>query len=672
VENNLCQALKAMFNKILIANRGEIACRVIQTARRFGIQTVAVYSEPDCNARHVRMADEAYLIGPGPASKSYLFGEKIVGVALKTGAEAIHPGYGFLSENSAFAQACRKAGLIFIGPPPEAIEAMGSKSRAKALMEKAGVPLIPGYHGEDQGSATLISEARKIGYPVLLKAAAGGGGRGMRVVENEKEFEAKLKSAKREAKSSFNDDVMLIEKYLLHPRHIEIQIFCDSHGNGVHLFERECSIQRRHQKIIEEAPAPKFDAGLQEKMGSVAIKAAQAIRYEGAGTVEFLVDKAGRFYFMEMNTRLQVEHPVTEGITGEDLVWWQFLVASGEQLPKTQQALSFKGHAIEARIYAEDPDKDFLPAPGRIQRLIQPATDLNVRIDTGIEEGDQITSHYDPLIAKLIVTGEDRATAVRRLRQALGDYQIIGVTTNLEFLRRITRVQGFIDGEINTHFIEQHRKALFPETKPRSDRIFALAALYCLLVQNEASSQSVSKAYSPWAERDGFRLNLICTQTLYFREGQNVILVRAAYHAEGYSLTLPSKQNFLASGHLFKDTLMANLDGQQSKHRVIQEGNQLYIQVLNETISLEIHNPMLSAAEEEETSGHLNAPMPGTVVAVLAKPQDLVKRGAPLLVIEAMKMEHTIEAPVDGQIEAIHYKVGDSVEEGAELVSFVG
>ncbi|MDQ6640163.1 MAG: acetyl-CoA carboxylase biotin carboxylase subunit, partial [Pseudomonadota bacterium] len=451
-----------MFTKILIANRGEIACRVVKTARRLGIATVAVYSDADAEARHVRLADEAVRIGPAPARESYLVGANIIAAAKATGAQAIHPGYGFLSENDAFAEQCAGEGIVFIGPPPAAIRAMGSKSAAKTLMAKAGVPLTPGYHGDDQDPALLAREAGKIGFPVLIKASAGGGGKGMRRVDKAEEFAAALASCRREAKSAFGDDRVLVEQYVLKPRHIEIQVFADSLGACVYLFERDCSVQRRHQKVLEEAPAPAMTAERRAAMGKAAVEAAKAVGYVGAGTVEFIAHPDGRFYFMEMNTRLQVEHPVTEMITGLDLVEWQLRVAAGEPLPKSQAQLSISGHAIEARIYAEDPDKGFLPSTGRLAHLAAPAESESVRVDTGVEQGDAITPFYDPMIAKLIVHAPDRAGALVRMQRALAQYRIVGVANNVEFLGRLVATDSFVRADLDTALIEREHAALFP------------------------------------------------------------------------------------------------------------------------------------------------------------------------------------------------------------------
>ena len=450
-----------MFDKILIANRGEIACRVIRTCRRLGIRTVAVFSDADRHARHVRMADEAIHIGAAPASESYLLADRILAAAKQTGAQAVHPGYGFLSENAGFAEACAAAGIVFIGPPESAIQAMGSKSAAKALMEKAGVPLTPGYHGKEQAPEFLREQADAIGYPVLIKAVSGGGGKGMRLVEQSEDFEAALASCQREATASFGDPVVLVEKYVTQPRHIEIQVFGDSHGNVVHLFERDCSVQRRHQKVLEEAPAPGMTAERRAAMGKAATDAAKAVGYVGAGTVEFIAHQDGAFYFMEMNTRLQVEHPVTEMITGVDLVEWQLRVAVGQPLPLAQDQLSIHGHALEARIYAEDADKGFLPSTGPLIFLATPEPSAHVRIDSGVEQGDQISPYYDPMIAKLIVWDEDRPRALQRMQQALGEFRIVGVTANTAFLKRLVATDSFSNATLDTGLIERESAALF-------------------------------------------------------------------------------------------------------------------------------------------------------------------------------------------------------------------
>ena len=536
-----------MFNRILIANRGEIACRVIHTAKRLGIRTVAVYSEADVNARHVSLADEAVAIGPAPARDSYLVGKKLVEAARQTNAEAIHPGYGFLSENAGFAQSCEAEGITFIGPPSRAIEVMGLKSVAKSTMQRAGIPLVPGYHGDNQDGTFLLNEAEKIGFPVLLKASAGGGGRGMRVVNRAEEFSDALRSAKREALGAFNDDRMLLEKYLQKPRHIEIQVFCDNHGNAVHLFERDCSVQRRHQKVLEEAPAPAMTQETRTAMGSAAIGAARAIEYAGAGTVEFIVDPDGTFYFMEMNTRLQVEHPVTEFITGRDLVEWQFRVAAGERLPASQDQLAIDGHALEARIYAEDPGNGFLPATGRLQRLRFPDCTPHVRIDTGVREGDDISVHYDPLIAKLVTWDSDRRRCLRRMLDALSRTRVAGVATNIGFLASVISHEAFQAADIDTGFIELHHADLFPDKETVSPDILCLATLYQMLRRaNRSEREAVSSAdpTSPWWATDSWRLNLVDEEHFRFHDGvrERDVTVKQTTHHGRRPFTLRIRQ----------------------------------------------------------------------------------------------------------------------------------
>src|SRR5437762_8234119 len=483
-----------MFSKILIANRGEIACRVARTARRLGVRTVAVYSDADARALHVELCDEAYRLGPSAPRQSYLNGEAILRIARGTGAQAVHPGYGFLSENESFAAACAKAGVVCIGPPPAAIAAMGSKSAAKTIMAKAGVPLVPGYHGDDQSPAVLAREADAIGYPVLIKATAGGGGKGMKVANYANEFPAALASAQREAKDSFGDDRVLVEKYLASPRHIEIQVFADTHGNAVYLFERDCSVQRRHQKIVEEAPAPGMTRERRKAMGDAAVVAAQSIGYVGAGTVEFIAQQDGTFHFMEMNTRLQVEHPVTEMITGVDLVEWQLRIASGEPLPKTQQELEINGHAIEARLYAEDPDRGFLPSLGHLVHWRMPAATRRIRVDTGVRAGDTISPFYDPMLAKLIVWGEDRERAAEEMLTALGECEVVGVATNIAFLERLIKHEAFAAGQLDTGLIDKHRTALFPSVSPTPVRALLVAALaeYAELAKGAAARAALS------------------------------------------------------------------------------------------------------------------------------------------------------------------------------------
>jgi 3-methylcrotonyl-CoA carboxylase alpha subunit len=666
-----------MFAKLLIANRGEIACRVMRTARRLGIRTVAVYSEADADAQHVKLADEAYLIGPAPARDSYLKADAIIGSARRSGAQAIHPGYGFLSENAAFAEACEKAGLVFVGPPAAAIRAMGDKSAAKALMEKSGVPVVPGYHGADQSVAVFAEAARKIGYPVLVKASAGGGGKGMRVVEAEAVLHDAIEGAKREAKSAFGDDRLLIEKYLVKPRHIEIQVFADGHGNAVYLFERDCSIQRRHQKVLEEAPAPGMTEERRRAMGEAAVRAAKAVGYRGAGTVEFIAAQDGTFYFMEMNTRLQVEHPVTEKVTGQDLVEWQLVVAAGGQLPRRQEELRIDGHAFEVRLYAEDPQRDFLPATGRLHHLRFPQESEHVRVDTGIAAGDAVTIHYDPMIAKLVVWDRDREAARRQLVDALARTEIAGVATNLIFLSAVAGHAAFAAAEIDTGFIARHRGDLLAPRGPAPERVQALAALAVLLRRQREAAEAARRStdpYSPWHVANGWRLNDDAHHVLRFRDPAEPLAgeqaVTAHFRRRGFVLDLPSGA-LHASGTLTADgRLMADLGGVQGAATVLRRGDELTIIVEGRNHVLELANPLAEAAAAEVDGGRLTAPMSGKIVALRVAAGAAVKRGAPLLVLEAMKMEHTITAPADGVVERLRYKVGDQVEEGAELVAF--
>ena len=662
-----------MFDKILIANRGEIACRIIRTARRLGVRTVAVYSDADAGALHVAMADEAYHIGPAPARESYLRPEPILAAAKSCGCQAIHPGYGFLSENADFAQACADAGSVFIGPPVEAIRAMGSKSAAKRIMEDALVPLVPGYHGEDQDPTLLAKAAGAIGYPVLIKATAGGGGKGMRVVWEPSEFGEALAGARREASNSFGDDRVLLEKYLTKPRHVEIQVFADSKGNAVHLFERDCSIQRRHQKVLEEAPAPGMEDRLRTRMGEAALAAARAIGYVGAGTVEFLLDEDGAFYFMEMNTRLQVEHPVTEMITGQDLVEWQLKVASGELLPCRQDELCISGHAIEARLYAEDPSRDFLPSTGELTHLRTPPENAHVRVDTGVRQGDAVSIHYDPMIAKLIVWDTDRAGALRRLRAALADYQVVGVTTNLGFLAAVAAHPAFAAAELDTGFIERHRSVLFPEVQPASDRVLALACLDVLLrrsAEAAAAAASAKDRWSPWHLTTGWQMNGDNHHVLQFRDGEASIAVTAHYRPTGYQLDLPGGP-LLVWGKLDEaGDLLADLGGARVKASVVRHGADLTIVTHGNSHRLTLHDPLSHLEEQEGAGGSLTAPMPGKIVAVLVQAGARVERGASLVVMEAMKMEHTIKAPRQGVVTELFYPVGAVVNEGAILLEF--
>ncbi len=660
-----------MFRKILIANRGEIACRVAATARRMGIAVAAVYSEADADARHVGLADEAFLIGPPPAGDSYLRGERIIDAARRCGAQAIHPGYGFLSENEDFARACAKAGLVFIGPSPEAIAAMGDKSAAKRLMEKAGVPLVPGYHGEQQEAAFLAKEAQKIGFPVLIKASAGGGGKGMRIVRKAGEFQAALEGAQREAKASFGDERVLIERYLDRPRHIEVQVFGDTGGDCVYLFERDCSVQRRHQKVLEEAPAPGMTAKRREEMGQTAVAAARAVNYVGAGTVEFITGQDGRFYFMEMNTRLQVEHPVTEMITGLDLVEWQLRVAAGEPLPLRQADLKIHGHAIEARLYAEDPDRGFLPQTGRLAHLRFPEPSPLVRVDTGVTEGATISPHYDPMIAKLIAWGEDRPAALARLSAALAALEIAGVRTNVAFLERVVRSKAFASGELDTGLIERCREELFPAAQPAPLEALAAAALAEMLAEADAARRRAlasSDPHSPWDSVDGWRLNQGSHHRFAFSEHGRRHEVMLEFRDQDYGLRIGDQAYAFAGERLAHGALRLRLDGRVFEARVVRVAQDWHVFTGGARVALSLEQD-LQVPEDEAAPGSLAAPMPGKVTAVLVKPGATVSKGTPLLILEAMKMEHTISAPADGVVKAIHFAAGDQVPEGAELLT---
>ncbi|HXF16662.1 MAG TPA: acetyl/propionyl/methylcrotonyl-CoA carboxylase subunit alpha [Burkholderiales bacterium] len=666
-----------MFDKILIANRGEIACRIARTARRLGVGTVAVYSHADAHAMHVSACDEAWMIGPAHPRDSYLRGDRILDVATRSGAKAIHPGYGFLSENAAFARACQQAGIVFIGPTPEAIAAMGSKSAAKALMEKAGVPLVPGYHGPAQGLATLQEEAARIGYPVLIKASAGGGGKGMRAVKHPSEFAQALAAAKREAASSFGDDAVLIEKYLQRPRHIEMQVFADLHATCLHLFERDCSVQRRHQKILEEAPAPGMTEERRRQMGAAAVAAAKAVNYVGAGTVEFIAEPDGRFYFMEMNTRLQVEHPVTEMITGLDLVEWQLRVAAGEALPLRQEQLSIDGHAIEARIYAEDAARDFIPVAGRIDHLRLPPPSAHVRVDSGIQEGDEIGVYYDPLLAKLIAWDLDRPSALRRLRAALAQYQVTGVVTNISLLSAITAHSAFAHadrdpGALHTALIESNRLALFPEHAPVPDTILAIAVLSeTLHMDSEAAAAAAHSPdpYSPWHLRHGWRLNQGNHHAFVFVDAGERKEIVAHYREGGYLLDLPGGRRLSASATPADDqSLNVELDGRRSPARVVRRAGDITVFCDGRSYLLAFEKA--AVIEEEDPSGRLVSPLPGSVIRVLVSSGETVVKGQALMIIEAMKMEHTVTAPRRGTVKQIYFGEGQQVVEGVQLLEF--
>jgi len=668
-----------MFDKILIANRGEIACRVATTARRLGVRTVAVYSDADAGSRHVAFADEAVRIGPPPARDSYLQAAAIIAAAREHGAQAIHPGYGFLSENEGFARTVAEAGLVFIGPPPRALAAMGSKSEAKALMEAASVPLVPGYHGAEQDPARLAGEAARIGYPVLIKAALGGGGKGMRIVTRAEEFAEMLASCKREAAASFGDDRVLVEKYLLRPRHVEVQVFADTHGNCLSLFERDCSVQRRHQKVIEEAPAPGMTAERRRAMGEAAVAAARAVGYVGAGTVEFIVE-ADTFYFMEMNTRLQVEHPVTEMITGHDLVEWQLRVAAGERLPVAQDELAIRGHAIEARLYAENPDKGFLPAIGRLSHMSMPAAvefrrnaDDNgfhdpapVRIDSGVRPGDAISPHYDPMIAKLVVWGEDRAQAIARMRAALAEFHIVGLANNVDFLARLMDNPSFVAADLDTGLIERERERLFAlEARVPEDM---LAAACARVLADEAAASGSRR--DPFDMRNGWRLNYIYTRTLTLASAHGVHEVLLDYGRDGWRYRHGSHDTPLAIVANDGTRLRLRLGHRQLSADVVRDGDDLHVFSAGRHRTLTLVDVIAHAGEHDGDGAGLVAPMPGKVIAVHVAAGSQVAKGTPLLVMEAMKMEHAIVAPEDGIVEAVLYAAGEQVAEGAPLVTF--
>jgi 3-methylcrotonyl-CoA carboxylase alpha subunit len=670
-----------MFTKILIANRGEIACRVAATARRLGIRTVAVYSDADANARHVLACDEAVAIGGASARDSYLRADRILAAAQTTGAQAVHPGYGFLSENEAFARACAEAGIVFIGPPASAIAAMGSKSAAKALMGKAGVPLVPGYHGDRQEAAFLRAEADAIGYPVLIKASAGGGGKGMRRVDRSEDFEAALASCQREAKASFGDQHVLVERYVTRPRHVEIQVFGDAHGHCVYLFERDCSVQRRHQKVLEEAPAPGMSEARRAEMGAAAVAAAKAVGYVGAGTVEFIAEPTAdgdlRFYFMEMNTRLQVEHPVTEAITATDLVEWQLRVACGEPLPLRQEELAIHGHAIEARICAENPDAKFMPAIGELavvrwpehvafrrnadaQSFHDPAA---VRIDSGFGEGDAISPHYDSMIAKLIVWGADRAQALARLDAALAQTHIVGVQTNVAFLRRVVRSRSFAEADLDTALIEREHAALF-KAPP-----LALECVVGGVVAHALALERTRETADPWSRADGWRLHGVSTRRFDIEVlGSHHAVTLERLHSGALWLVVGTQRWAFASTPRGADGHEATVDGRRWSLQVYASGEQVSVFAPEGSGVAHEVDLIAHAGDGAAEGGQLTAPMPGKVIAFLAQPGDIVKLGQPLAVMEAMKMEHTITAPRDGTVEELLYVAGDQVNEGGELL----
>ena len=660
-----------MFERVLIANRGEIACRVIRTCRRLGIRTVAVYSQADADAQHVRMADEAWPIGGPRPADSYLRGDAILAVAKKTGAQAIHPGYGFLSENTAFARACAAAGIAFIGPRPESIEAMGSKAAAKALMEKHAVPLVPGYHGENQDTDFLAEQARRTGFPLMIKAASGGGGKGMRIVRDAGEFADALASAQREAASAFGDTRVILERYVEHPRHIEFQVFGDAHGRVIHLNERECSAQRRYQKVLEETPSPFLDSARRAAMGAAAVAAAKAVDYVGAGTVEFIVAATGEFFFMEMNTRLQVEHPVTELTLGLDLVEWQLRVAAGEPLPLRQEQVHAHGHAIEVRLYAEDPDQNFLPASGRLQVLRLPAPSPHVRLDGGVVEGDTVTIFYDPMIAKLIVFDATRAQALQRLREALAECEIAGPKSNIGFLERLARHPAVVEGRIDTGYLDRHLDEFLVGTAAPSATVLFAAATAALLTDEQAVDAAPADPHSPWARSDAWRIGHAGKRLVALNLREQRFEIEAHGHAGNYRLRHDDDHCDVRGARLSGEALSARFDGESLRVPLRSDR----ARVLLHDADGQRHNFVRAAAfawQSADAAGgnQVIAPMPGRIVLVKAKAGDQVELGQELLVMEAMKMELALKAPRAGTIESLDAAPGEFVEADAVLVRF--
>ena len=659
-----------MFRRLLIANRGEIACRIASTARRMGLHVVAAHSEADAGARHVRLADESVCIGPARPQDSYLDIDALLDAARRTGAEAVHPGYGFLSENAEFAERVAGAGLVFVGPPPEAIRAMGSKSAAKRIAAEAGVPLVPGWHGDDGSPERLAEAAAEIGYPLLVKASAGGGGRGMRIVEEAGELPEALAAAGREASAAFGDGALLLERYIARPRHVEVQLLADSHGRVLHVLDRDCSIQRRHQKVIEEAPAPGLSPELRAAMGEAAASLAKAIGYVGAGTVEFLVEDGASFHFIEMNTRLQVEHPVTELVAGLDLVEWQLRIAAGEPLGLAQEDIRPSGHAIEARLYAEDPARGFLPQTGRLSHLAFPEGRPGLRIDSGVETGDDITPHYDPMIAKLIAWGEDREQARTRLADALAETRIAGLNSNLFFLETLARHPAFAAGALDTHFIETHGVAGAAAPLGDADAMRAMA-IAAMLADRAGRAAPTADRFSPWGRGDAWRLNGAGLERIELEDEGEIVAFEVAHLPHGYRLE--SGGRTLTVTGVVRDAdggLAAEIDGRRRAGAVVAEGRKLTVFLAGARRELLLEDPDAAGRDAEIDAGRLTSPMPGMVVRVLVEAGQTVRKDTPLLVLEAMKMEHTIAAPADGAVEALPFGVGDQVEEGVELVAF--
>jgi 3-methylcrotonyl-CoA carboxylase alpha subunit len=672
MEGRMMPTTPQKIRKILIANRGEIACRVISTCQNLGIKTVAVYSDVDADSMHVAMADETVHIGPASANQSYLVSDKIISAAQKTSADAIHPGYGFLSENSEFSERCANEGIIFIGPSAASMRAMALKGAAKKLMTDAGVPVVPGYHGDDQTTAVLTAEAEKIGYPILIKAVAGGGGKGMRIVSAPKDLPAAIEAARREGENSFGNGKLLIEKLIEKPRHIELQVFGDHDGNAVHLFERDCSLQRRHQKVVEEAPAPGMTPEMRRAMGDAAVRAAEAINYVGAGTVEFIVDVAGGltdapFYFMEMNTRLQVEHPVTEMITGQDLVEWQISVAEGEPLPLSQDEIdvAMHGHAVEVRLYAEDPFNGFLPSIGKIG-LFDPFAHhhSNSRVDAGVRAGDSVSIHYDPMIGKLIAWGENREDAIHALIDLVTETPVSGLATNRDFLLRTLSHPEFQAGDVHTGFIPNHEKSLLtPNTITHDD--YAIAALAVFADRQQTAAEAMSD--DPWSIIDGFRVNLSAGEVLKFiGEDGDIVNVKLVYHENALSAHVGGQTIITANPVFFENMLTFNKDGLQ--HRYFADITDTDITLVsNKTINIKRFDQSRIAGSDLDGPGTITAPMPGKILELKVKDGDHVSRGDPVLVLEAMKMEQTITAPRDGVVSGLNFNIGDQVKDGAIL-----
>nr|CAB3263679.1 methylcrotonoyl-CoA carboxylase subunit alpha, mitochondrial-like [Phallusia mammillata] len=667
--------------KLLIANRGEIACRVMRTAKKMGIQTVAVYSEVDKNQLHVNMADEAFHIGPASSQLSYLKMDKILQVAKASGSQAVHPGYGFLSENTEFAELCKDEGIIFVGPPSSAIRDMGIKSTSKLIMSKANVPIIEGYHGENQSDKHLLQEARKIGFPIMIKAVRGGGGKGMRISHTEEEFIDQLNAAKREAMASFGDEVMLIEKYVDRPRHVEVQIFGDQHGNAVHLFERDCSVQRRHQKIIEESPAPGITQETRAQLGEAAVRAAKAVGYVGAGTVEFVMDQNQKFYFMEMNTRLQVEHPVSEMVTNTDLVEWQLLVAQGEKIPCTQDEIPLNGHAFEARIYAENPDNEFMPGAGPLVHLSAPAQDPTIRVETGVRQGDEVSPYYDPMIAKLVVWGPDRERALKKLNYQLGEYAVVGPDSNISFLRRLSANQSFVSGDVHTGFIPQHYEDLFPSQTTAVDHADACRTA---LAHHLLGASDMPPSRDPFVSCSAFQMNLVSESTLNLKfDGKDVKVSVKEIERGNYTMSVDGGESHSVTGKLEANAngvnyVVGTVDGVTKRVKVVRvnqrsgtEADCLHMFPTDgqEAVKVEILLPAyLTDADSSSGVGQPIAPLTGTIQKVLVAPGDAVGEGQPLVVMLAMKMEHTIRAPRGGVVESVMCSDGDTVKMKALLV----